>query len=70
MIKRSEELPVNISLRGGTLKQVSFFKYLEDLVCDDRKCDSDIRPRIGMTKTAFGQIRKFMTSLSINIEQG
>ena len=52
----------------GALKQVSTFKYLGSLICDDGKCDTDIRARIGMAKTAFGQIRKIMVNLSINIE--
>ena len=67
LTKRSEELPVNISLRGGTLNQVNSFRYLGSLVADDGRCDSDIRGRIGMAKTTFGQIRKILVSLSINI---
>ena len=46
LTKRREELPVNISLIRGTLRQVSSFKYLGRLVCDNGKCDSDIRARI------------------------
>ena len=68
LTKRREELPVNIILGTGALKQVSTFKYLGSLICDDGKCDTDIRARIGMAKTAFGQIRKIMVNLSIKIE--
>ena len=49
------------------MKQVRSFKYLGSLVCEDAKCDNDIRARIGMAKTAFGQIRKILVSLSINM---
>ena len=37
------------------------------LVSEAAKCDSDIRARIGMAKTAFGQIRKILVSLSVNM---
>ena len=67
LTKRPEQLPVSISLRGDTLNQVSSFKYLGSLVSEDGKCDPDIRVRIGMAKTAFGQLRKILTSLAINI---
>ena len=65
--KRTDQLPVNIRLGGCVLKQVRSFKYLGSLVCEDAKCDNDIRARIGMAKTAFGQIRKILVSLSINM---
>ena len=67
LTKRPEQLPVSISLRGDTLNQVSSFKYLGSLVSEDGKCDPDIRVRTGMAKTAFGQLRKILTSLAINI---
>ena len=66
--KRREQLPVNISLGGSLLKQVSTFKYLGSQVSDDAKCDSDIRARIGMAKAAFGQLRKILVSMSIRRE--
>ena len=34
---------------------------------EDAKCDNDIRAGTGMAKTAFGQIRKILVSLSINM---
>ena len=37
------------------------------MVCEDAKCDNDITARIGMKKTAFGQILKTLVSPSINI---
>ena len=65
--KRRDQLRVNIRLRGCLLKQVTSFKYLGSLVCEDAKCDNEIRVRIGMAKTTFGQIRKILVSLSINM---
>ena len=67
MTKRRDQLPVNISLGGCVLKQVRSFKYLGSLVCEDAKCDNDIKARIVMAKAAFGQIRKILVSLIINI---
>ena len=64
--KRSEQIPVNISLGGGILKQVRSFRYLGSLVQDDARCEGDIRGRIGMAKAAFGQLRKILVNLSIS----
>ena len=65
--KRRDQLPVNIRLRGFVSKQVRSLKYLGSLVCEDAKCDNDIRARIWNAKTAFGQIRKILVNLSINM---
>ena len=67
LTKRAEQLPVNIRLRDTAMKQVSSFKYLGSIIHEDGKCDTDIKSRIGMSKAAFGQIRKILISLSINV---
>ena len=63
--KRSVQIPVDISVGGGTLKQVRNFRYLGSLVQEDARCEGDIKGRIGMAKAAFGQLRKILVSLSI-----
>ena len=65
--KRREQLPVQIGLGGDILNQVNSFKYLGSLITEDAKCETDIRARIGMAKAAFGQLRKILVSMSINI---
>ena len=67
LTKRSEQLPVNIRLRGETLNQVSFFKCLGSLVKENGRCDADIKARIGMANTAFRQLRQILVSLAINM---
>ena len=63
--KRSEQITVDISVGGGTLKQVRNFRYLGSLVQEDARCEGDIKGRIGMAKAAFGQLRKILVNLSI-----
>ena len=65
--KKSEQLPINIRLRGDKLNQVRSLKHLGSLVNKDGRCGTDIIPRNGMTKAAFGQLMKIMVSLAINI---
>ena len=49
------------------MNQVSPFKYLGSLVKEHGMCDADIKARIGMANTAFGQLRKILISLTINV---
>ena len=64
--KASGRLPVNITLDGLGIKQVSSFRYLGSLVDEDGKCDTEIRTRIGMAKTNFGKMRGILTNMSLN----
>ena len=68
MTKRREQLEVDVTLEGGVLEQVSLFRYLGSLVCEDGKCDREIISRIGMGKATFGQKRTILTNLGIGIE--
>ena len=63
LTKRAGQLPVSISLESRVLSQVGSFKYLGSTVCEDGKCDTDIKIRIGMAKASFGQLRKLLTNL-------
>ena len=49
------------------MEQVSSFRYLGSLLCEDGKCDSEIRSRIAMGKANFCQIRTILTNLGICI---
>ena len=59
---------MNVTLEGRALEQVSLFRYLGSLVCEDGKCDREIRWRITMGKTAFSQVKTILTNLGIGIE--
>ena len=66
--KRSERLLVSINIDGTVLKQVDTFRYLGSLVCEDGRCDAEIKARIGMAKSNFGNMRKLLTNLSLDIK--
>ena len=38
--KRNESLPLNITVEGVSMKQVTNFRYLGSLVTEDGKCDA------------------------------
>ena len=44
-------------LDGVPLEQVTRFKYLGIWITEDKRCDEDIRARVGMAKAAFGKIK-------------
>ena len=69
LTKRRKQLEVNVTLEGRALEQVSSFRYLGSLVCEDGKCDREIRLRIAMLKAAFGQMRTILTNLSIGLKR-
>ena len=65
--KRSERLPVTISIEGTALNQVETFRYLGSLVSEDGRCDAEVRARIGMAKANFGNMRNVLTNMSLDI---
>ena len=64
--KRKEQLRVNVNVGGQAVKQVRSFRYLGSLVDEDGRCDAEIRSRIGMGKTNFGQMRRILTSRNLS----
>ena len=64
---RMIQLVVNVTLEEGGWDQVSSFRYLGRLVCEDGKCDSEIWSKITIGKAAFGQIKTILTNLGIGI---
>ena len=65
--KRRDRLPVTINVEGSALKQVETFRYLGSLVCEDARCDAEIKTRIGIAKANFGSMRKVLTNMNISI---
>ena len=66
--KSKGQLRVVVNIGGQTVKQASSFRYLRSLVSEDGKCDAEIRSRIAMGKARFGQMRRILTSISLNNE--
>ena len=67
LTKTSEQPPVNIWLRGETLNKIWSFKYLGSLVKEDGRCDADLKAKIRLANKVFGQLKKIMVSLDINM---
>ena len=65
--KRRDRLPVTINVEGSALKQIETFRYLGSLVCEDARCDAEIKTRIGIAKANFGSMRKVLTNMNISI---
>ena len=65
--KRSEGLPVIISIEGTALNQVESFRYLDSLVSEDGRCDAEVRAQIGITKANFGNMWIVLANLSLII---
>ena len=66
--KRMERLPIIITLAGDSLKQLAMFMYLESVLSENGRCESEIRARIGLAKANFGKMRKLMTNPSLDAQ--
>ena len=60
--KRRENLPVNVHIEGTILR------YLGSLVCEEGRCDKEIRARMAMAKSNFGNMRKVLANMSLDIQ--
>ena len=50
------------------LEQVQNFKYLGNILSEDRRYRSELRSKIGIAKIAFKQMRSFLTIRNISID--
>lgn len=50
------------------LSQVGSFKYLESMMYEDGKCDTDLKMIIGKAKASFGKLRKLLKNQGFRIE--
>ena len=58
---------VDLEFDGKPIEQVSKFVYLGRMTSEDGRGDARIAPRIVIAKRAFANMRKLLTSRSINI---
>ena len=65
--KRKERLRVRINIQGKEIKQVEEFKYLGSIFTEKADCEKEIRTRIAIAKAAFGNMKKVLTNISMNI---
>jgi endonuclease/exonuclease/phosphatase family metal-dependent hydrolase len=60
-VSRNGNLPLNITINGTKVEQVSRFKYLGAIITSDGRCRNEIQSRIAMAKTAFVKRRELLT---------
>ena len=65
VVSKRDAFPTNIYVNGQQLKQVRSFKYLGSTISEDGRCDSDIKTRIAISKTAFNKVKSLLTNRSI-----
>ena len=69
MISRKKPVPnISISVEGKPIQQLDKMVYLGYMATEDRKCDKEIKRRIGIVRTAFESMVEILTSRNISIE--
>ena len=66
--KRSESLDCPIRIQQELVKKVDQFTYLGSVITADARCDTEIKKRIGIAKTAFRKMSSMLTNRRISID--
>ena len=61
-------LPVIICVECTALKLFEWFWYMGSLVYEDARCDKEKNTRLGMAKSIFGNMRKVLSNMGLNIQ--
>ena len=65
VVRRShEERTWNIFINGNKLEQVKSFKFLEQRITEDGRCEQKIRSRIEIARGNFIKMKDVLTSIS------
>ena len=68
--KESGRLPFNVRIAVEmTMKQISLFRYLGNLLEENGTPHAEIKARIKTTKANFGKIRGAMINMSFNMKK-
>ena len=69
VISRKKPVPnISISVEGKAIQQMDIMVYLGYMATEERKCDKEIKRRIGNARTTFESMAKILTSRNISIE--
>ena len=70
VISRKRTGPVTVTLNGERIEQVVKFCYLGSWVTEDGRCDTEIKSRIAMAKTAFKRMKELLTkNMSLSVKK-
>ena len=68
VFSKASQIPTcNINVHGKILEQVHSFVYLGSQFISDARCETEIRRRIGIAKSAFTSMSKVLTSRDIHM---
>ena len=60
VISKTGKIKCSLSLGGGTIEQVTRYKYLGSWIQENARCEEEIKTRIGMAKAAFWQNKELL----------
>ena len=64
----SETQECSIRIEQDLVKKADQFSYLGSVLTADDRCDTEIKRRIGIAKSAYGKLSNMLTSSRISIE--
>ena len=69
VISKQKQHPVcELKVDGRNISQVKRFSYLESVITDDGKCETEIRKRIGMAKDSFKKVQSLFKDRKLKME--
>ena len=67
VISKGSAPTCNLSIGNEIIKQVNKFKYLGSIITEDGRCESEIKQRIGIARSAFGKMRNVISNRHVRI---
>ena len=68
MVTAKGDVPTcNITIRNEPIQQVSKFKYLGSTLTEDGRCESEIKQRIGVARSAFIKMRNVISNRHVRV---
>ena len=69
VMSKNENIPrMELRCGGRIVEKVEQFNYLGSVVTKDVRCDTEIKRRIGIAKTAFGNMRNLLTNRKLSMK--
>ena len=68
MVCRNETPDVRIVVNGQVLEQVKKFKYLDQWITDDGRCECEIKNRKEFPRSTFIKMKDVLTSRKLHLE--
>ena len=60
VVSKKSSPKCNLKLKEQTIKQVSSFNYLGSMITEDARCETEIKRRIALAKSAFSKLGKIL----------